>query len=68
MYKIAAMSLIEYEDSGLEDADRDRLRRAMLATQHTHDSRRQAWMLRDALDDVYASITDRMELMQVSRR
>jgi uncharacterized surface protein with fasciclin (FAS1) repeats len=56
VYEMAAESLVRM-DGALEDSDRDTLRAAMDRVDETHDERRQAWIMRDALDAVYASMS-----------
>ncbi len=56
IYEVAANSLLGGFEGELTDDMRSRLRSALDDLRSTRDSGRQAWILRDALDDVYRSL------------
>ena len=56
VYEMAAESLVRM-DGALDDSDRTTLRAALSRVDETHDARRQAWIMRDALDAVYTSMS-----------
>jgi uncharacterized surface protein with fasciclin (FAS1) repeats len=55
VYEVAAMGLIASADGALGCTDRERLKDALTSIQSSHDARKNAWTMRQALDDVYAS-------------
>ncbi|MHC5109582.1 MAG: fasciclin domain-containing protein [Planctomycetota bacterium] len=57
VYEVAAMGLIANDNNGLHTSDRKRLLKALGESQREHDATRSAWIMRNALDAVYASIT-----------
>jgi transforming growth factor-beta-induced protein len=59
IYEITAKSLLGGHRDALSDADRARLKKALVAMHSDHGSRAQAWTLRYALDDVYRNLRSR---------
>ena len=55
VYEVAAQALLSSEDFDLDRHSRAQLRSALREMKRTHDASRQAWILRDALDDVMGS-------------
>jgi len=59
IYEITAKSLLDGHRDALSDADRARLKQALVAMHSDHGSRAQAWTLRYALDAVYRNLRSR---------
>jgi uncharacterized surface protein with fasciclin (FAS1) repeats len=55
VYEVAAMGLIASANGALGCTDRETLKNALTSIQSSHDARKNAWTMRQALDDVYAS-------------
>jgi uncharacterized surface protein with fasciclin (FAS1) repeats len=68
IYEVAAQGLLSSEDFGLNDHARETLRTAMTRTRQTHDARRQAWIMRHALDEVMASLDEMGTMSAMSLR
>ncbi|GJM24548.1 MAG: hypothetical protein DHS20C16_09630 [Phycisphaerae bacterium] len=58
VYEIAAMGLLANSDQSINNHNRNQLRAALASIQQSHDSRNNAWVMRHALDDVYASASN----------
>lgn len=56
VYEVAARSLMTGHRDAIGQAGRDRLAKALEAIRTNHSHRRQAWILRHALDDVYSRL------------
>ena len=59
IYEVTARSLLTGHADALKDGDRKRLRKALSDIRKDHRPKRQAWVLRYALDDVYRSLRKR---------
>ncbi len=56
IYEVTARSLLAPDAGVLAPAERERLRKGLADARASHSPRRQAWILRHALDEVYASL------------
>lgn len=56
IYEVTARSLLDGHRDALDDAARERLGKALADIRKAHRPVRQAWILRYALDDVYAGL------------
>jgi uncharacterized surface protein with fasciclin (FAS1) repeats len=70
IYQVAAQGLLAGQGMGLSAADRRTLELAMAESRTTHDARRQAWIMRHALDDVMGSLrsSERSDGAAMTRR
>lgn len=57
IYEVAAMGLLASADATIGSRERDRLENALMSVQRSHNSRRNAWEMRHALDFVYKSVS-----------
>lgn len=68
VYEVAAASLVASSEFGLSRSDTRTLERAIDRAGSTHDARRSAWIMREALDEVMASLRHGDDRMMMSRR
>jgi hypothetical protein len=59
VYEVAAMGLLASSDEALCCKARETLRTALASVQNSHDADKNAWVMRQALDSVYASVSGR---------
>jgi len=59
IYEVAARSLLEGYEGALDNAARERLRKALAGIRNDHRASQQAWILRYALDDVYRTLREK---------
>lgn len=59
VYEVAARSLLEGYADALDNAARERLRKALAGIRNDHRASQQAWILRYALDDVYRTLREK---------
>jgi len=59
IYEVAAMGLLSSSDDAVGDAARRTLRTALAKVDGSHDTTKNAWTMRHALDEVDASATAR---------
>lgn len=57
IYEMAAMGLLASAEGNLSDSDKRTLTNALMTVQSSHDASENAWTMRHALDQVYASNT-----------
>jgi transcriptional regulator GlxA family with amidase domain len=58
IYEVAAMGLLASSDATLGKEARSALNDALVAVQRSHDVTKNAWTMRNALDEVYMSAID----------
>jgi uncharacterized surface protein with fasciclin (FAS1) repeats len=58
VYEVAAMGLLASSDGEMGCSARDTLQTALAAVQGSHNAGKNAWIMRNALDSVYASVSD----------
>ena len=56
VYEVAAMGLLASADRAIGGTERDELQTALAAVEGSHNAGKTAWIMRNALDSVYASI------------
>jgi len=60
VYEMAAMGLLASADGTIGDSERGTLNKALKAVQRSHDSKKNAWTMRHALDEVYEATSRQM--------
>jgi uncharacterized surface protein with fasciclin (FAS1) repeats len=55
VYEVAAMGLLASADNTMGEPERETLANALMTIRRSHDSNKNAWTMRHALDEVYSS-------------
>ncbi len=63
VYEVAAMGLLNNTDRSIAESDRTKLRAAIASVQRSHNARNNAWVMRHALDNAYASASSQSMAM-----